>query len=111
MPARNNPPPQIRQIYVHPYSTYHYRFPVVVHSANGHRLTASPIFYTAIVPESATVRDIEAELINRQGQVGMARLMATENLVCMNTFQCIRTLHDAALQLEVWDVADVALIP
>lgn len=101
----------IPQFYVHPYSFHHYRFPVVNYTTtcHGHRLTACPIFYTAIVPEIAAVQDVEAELVNRPGCVGMVRLRATENLVRINTFRCIRTLHEASLQLEVWDIADVAV--
>ncbi|KAK5629278.1 hypothetical protein RRF57_004993 [Xylaria bambusicola] len=110
--AHDNSPqlPQASQVYVHPYSTHHYRFPVVDHSTacHGHRLTPCPVYYTALVPEVAAIQDIEAALVNHPGRVGMARLLATEQLVRISTFHCIRTLHEVSLQLEVWDIVDVA---
>ncbi|KAI1424797.1 hypothetical protein F5Y12DRAFT_422448 [Xylaria sp. FL1777] len=112
VPAHENPlhSPQVSQVYVHPYSTHHYRFPVVNHSTtcHGRGLAPYPAFYTALVPEAATVYDIELALVNRPDRVGMARLLATGELVHIDTFHCIKTLYEASLQLEVWDSADMA---
>ncbi|KAI0909363.1 hypothetical protein F4823DRAFT_430586 [Ustulina deusta] len=110
--ARENPShlPQSRQVYVHPYSAHHYRFSVVDHSTtcHGHRLSPYPACYTALVPEASAVQDIEAALVHRPGLVGMVRLWATEELVHIGTFHCIKSLHEASLQLEVWDSDNAA---
>ncbi|KAI0412879.1 hypothetical protein F5X98DRAFT_305003 [Xylaria grammica] len=106
-PDQENQPhlPRVNRAYVHPYSTYHYRFPVVDHSTTcyGQGITPYPTYYTALVPEAAAVRDIETVLAHRQGLVAMARLLATEELVHIGTFHCIRALYEASSQLEVWD--------
>ncbi|KAI1174521.1 hypothetical protein F4777DRAFT_378593 [Nemania sp. FL0916] len=95
----------VGQVYVHPYSVEHYRFPVVDHSTTcrGHRAAPHPACYMALVPKAATPRDIEAALAHRPGLVAMARLSATEDLVNIRTFHCTTMLHEASLQLEVWD--------
>ncbi|KAI1826918.1 hypothetical protein F4861DRAFT_21347 [Xylaria intraflava] len=96
---------RVDQIYVHPYSTHHYRFPVVNHSATcrGSRPAALPVCYMALVPEAATVRDIEAALAPHLGLVAMVRLLSTEEPVHISTFHSIKALHEASMQLEVWD--------
>ncbi|KAI0469307.1 hypothetical protein F4859DRAFT_140652 [Xylaria cf. heliscus] len=98
-------PAQVRQFYVHPYSTQHCRFPVVDHSTACHGLRPAPYpaYYMALVPEVAAVRDIEDALVHRSGLVAMARLHAAGELVHISTFHTIRALHEASLQLEVWD--------
>ncbi|KAI0513135.1 hypothetical protein F5B22DRAFT_273709 [Xylaria bambusicola] len=110
-PAHDNSPqlPQVSQVYVHPYSTHHYRFPVVDHSTtcHGHRLTPCPVYYTALVPEVAAIQDVVAALVDHPGQVGMVRLLGTDELVHLSTFHCIRILHEVSLQLEVWDSVDL----
>ncbi|KAI0537746.1 hypothetical protein GGR58DRAFT_330753 [Xylaria digitata] len=111
-PAHENQPrqPQVNQVYVHPYSTYHYRFPVVDHSATcyGHHITPYPACYTALVPEAAAVRDVETTIAHRPGLMGMARLSATNELVHIGTFHSIRALDEASLQLEVWESENAA---
>ncbi|KAI3323942.1 hypothetical protein HD806DRAFT_535060 [Xylariaceae sp. AK1471] len=99
------PTMQVDQVYVHPYSTHHYSFPVVDHSTARHgvHLTHYPACYMAVVPESATVQDIEAVIAHRPGLVAMARLLATEELLLISTYRCTRDLYRASLQLEVWD--------
>jgi len=105
----------IDQIYVHPYTTHHYRFPVVDHSfttSHGVRAAASfPACYMAQVPESATVQDIEAALAHRPGLAVMVRLLATEELVPIGTFRCTKDLHQASLQLEMLDEGEDRISP
>ncbi|KAI1754938.1 hypothetical protein F4782DRAFT_466487 [Xylaria castorea] len=98
-------PQQFNQVYVHPYSSHHYRFAVVNHSIICHGLGPSlhPVCSFALVPEFAAVRDIEGALAHRPELVTMARLKGTGQLVHMNTFNNIRALHEASLQLEVRD--------
>ncbi|KAH8162492.1 hypothetical protein CIB48_g5744 [Xylaria polymorpha] len=99
-------PVQVRQLYVHPYSTQHYHFPVVDNSTACHGLSPAlyPVCYMARVPEAAAVRDIEEVLVRHSGLVAMARLNTNgEELVHINTFHSIRALHEASMQLEVWD--------
>jgi hypothetical protein len=81
---------------------------VVDHSTvcRGGRPTPYPAFYMALVPESATVQDIEAALAHRRGLLTVARLSATTELRPISEFRCIRDLHQNSLQLEVWDSDD-----
>ncbi|TRX89281.1 hypothetical protein FHL15_009854 [Xylaria flabelliformis] len=96
---------RFHQIYVHPYSSHHYRFSVVNLSimchGSGPGPTAHPVCSFALVPEVAAMSDIESALGHRPGLVTMARLRASGLLVHINTFQSIRALHEASLQLEV----------
>ncbi|KAI1812712.1 hypothetical protein GGS20DRAFT_556612 [Poronia punctata] len=95
------------QIYVHPYSTHHYRLPVVDYGATHHGVrvgsSSSPACYMALVPGSATIRDVEAVLARRPGSVAMVRLASTEDLVPIESFHCTRDLYEASLQLEIMD--------
>ncbi|KAI1438983.1 hypothetical protein GGR50DRAFT_216156 [Xylaria sp. CBS 124048] len=95
----------IDQVYVHPYSAHHYRFPVVDHSeiCRGSRSADYPACYMVLVPEAATVRDVEAVLAPRPGLVAMVRLLSTEEPVHIGTFHCIKTLHESSMQLEIWN--------
>ncbi|KAI0406405.1 hypothetical protein F4802DRAFT_596427 [Xylaria palmicola] len=108
---------QLTQVYVHPHSTRHYRLPVVDHSAachgHGHshgrgRSAASyePVCYTALAPEAASVRDVEAMLARRPGLAVMARLSTTEALVQVAAFHSVRALYEATFQVEVWECDD-----
>ncbi|KAI0856560.1 hypothetical protein F4860DRAFT_492758 [Xylaria cubensis] len=96
---------RFHQIYVHPYSSHHYRFSVVNLSimchGSGPGPTAHPVCSFALVPEVAAMRDIESALAHRPGLAIMARLRASGLLVHIGTFQSIRALHEASLQLEV----------
>ncbi|KAI0876541.1 hypothetical protein GGS24DRAFT_222817 [Hypoxylon argillaceum] len=93
------------QLYAHPYSIKHYRFPVVncSYSYRDHSLAPHPSCSMVIVPEAATPRDIETALAGRPGLVAMARLLEGGNLVRLNTFSDVRNLHQRSLQLEIWD--------
>ncbi|KAI0545215.1 hypothetical protein F4679DRAFT_562065 [Xylaria curta] len=96
---------RLHQIYVHPYSSHHYRFSVVnlsvICHGSGPNPVAQPVCLFALVPEVAAVADIESAVALRPGLVTMARLRASGLLVPINTFQSIRALHEASLQLEI----------
>lgn len=102
---------QVDQVYIHPHSAHHYRFPVVDHSTtcHGDGPTPYPDCYMAVVPESATVQDIEDGIAPRPSLVALVRLSATEELVPITAYRGIRDLHRATLQLEVWDGDDDAM--
>ncbi|KAJ8122247.1 hypothetical protein O1611_g9886 [Lasiodiplodia mahajangana] len=93
------------QIYVHPYSTEHHRFPVVDHSitCHGRHPGPHPTCYMAIVPDGANFGDIEAALASRPGLTVMARILENGELAPIRTFVTIRNLRMASLQLEIWD--------
>ncbi|KAI0113525.1 hypothetical protein GGR51DRAFT_556673 [Nemania sp. FL0031] len=95
----------VSQIYVHPYSTQHHRFPVVDHSitCHGRRPDSHPVYYVAIVPDAANLEDIEAALVGRPGLVVMTRLSGSEELVPIHTYLTTRGLFEASMQLEIWD--------
>ncbi|KAI8634468.1 hypothetical protein F5Y19DRAFT_212302 [Xylariaceae sp. FL1651] len=96
-------PKQSDRVYIHPYSTLHYQFPVVDHSTmcHGVRLAPCPACYVALVPEFATVYDIGSALASRPGLVVMTRLLGTGERVPISTFRCPGDLYQASLQLEV----------
>ncbi|KAI1745740.1 hypothetical protein F4680DRAFT_111727 [Xylaria scruposa] len=101
---------RLHQIYVHPYSSHHYRFAVVnlgiMCHGSGPGPAAHPVCSFALVPEVAAVRDIESALAHRPGLVTMARLRASGRMVHVSTFQSIRALHEASLQLEIRESGD-----
>ncbi|KAI0441029.1 hypothetical protein F4803DRAFT_440931 [Xylaria telfairii] len=99
-------PVPVRQFYVHPYSARHYRFAVVDNSTTCHGPSPVPypVCYLVRVPEVAAVRDIEEALVRHSGLVAMTRLKANSELIRINTFHSIRALHEASMQLEVWDI-------
>ncbi|KAI1108678.1 hypothetical protein F5Y14DRAFT_71728 [Nemania sp. NC0429] len=97
-------------VYVHPYFSHHYRFPVVDHSTTcyGYYPTAHPACYIAVVPASAIPKDVEFALLHhRTDLVAMARVRATEELLDIRTFPSLGALHQASMQLEVWDAEAV----
>ncbi|KAI8945992.1 hypothetical protein F4801DRAFT_566257 [Xylaria longipes] len=104
-------PQQFNQIYVHPYSSRHYRFAVVDYSmtCHGPRPAPYPAYSFALVPEVATIRDIESALAHRSGLVVMARLSGPGGgLVQIGTFHDTGALYEASLQLEVRENHDRA---
>ncbi|KAI0451911.1 hypothetical protein F5B21DRAFT_361556 [Xylaria acuta] len=97
-------PQQLNQIYVHPYSSHHYRFAVVDHSTtcHGSRPVPYPAYSFALVPEVAAVQDIEGALAHHSGLAVMVRLKGPgHELIRIGAFYSIRDLYEASLQLEV----------
>ncbi|KAI1199328.1 hypothetical protein F5X97DRAFT_296775 [Nemania serpens] len=95
----------VHRLYVHPYSIVHYQIPVVDRSTTcyGHHPAPFPAYYMAVVPVAATLHDVEGALLHRPGLLAMARLSRSEELRHVRTFLSLEALHEASMQLEIWD--------
>ncbi|KAI1329287.1 hypothetical protein F5Y16DRAFT_366357 [Xylariaceae sp. FL0255] len=93
------PSPDIPQIYVHPYSAFHYELAVVEHIGPN----TEPRCYVVLVPENASMGDIEATLAPRKDLKVRSRLEKTGKLTKLGAFKSLRDLDQLSLQLEVFD--------
>ncbi|KAI0393234.1 hypothetical protein F5Y17DRAFT_317578 [Xylariaceae sp. FL0594] len=100
--------PEMHTTHVRAHSSRDYWFAVVDYTVIERYGSRAPGVYTrARVAHSASVRDMEADLCRRPGQVLMVRPADRDQLLPITDFDRVKDVHRVSMQIEIHDEDDL----